>query len=203
MVHGAWKKSIEAKLDVLGVFSDFMIVYLCKFAASLEEKAFKQSLELLHTIPTAENKLTRLLYCVQMHFPAFFESMRLLIYLKEKIKQVTFETYDADLSPNCELYKIESFLDDLALIAKLPPLATEKEFYHLKHFFVFVNLFCYRKKVLSLLTPAAAAHREPRGQVLQPLLPGLPQTHQRSLLRGGASARHSHDLLRQPLLFLR
>lgn len=68
---------MESKLDIVPILSEFLIIFLCKFPTTLDEKCYKISLDLLHTSQTHEDKkIVRLVYCIHANFPTFFETSR-------------------------------------------------------------------------------------------------------------------------------
>lgn len=140
---------MDAKLDLFAPLNDFLVAFLCKFPHNIDERCFKMSLELLNANQTTdEKKSTKLLYCIHANFPNFFESSRLMGYLKDKIRPINFETYDSTFIGNTELFRIETFVDDLTLINKHFN-AYKRDADKMKNYFVFVNLFCFKKKVDS------------------------------------------------------
>jgi hypothetical protein len=152
MVFLSCKKAFEAKFDLAPLLNDFLIIFLCKFSSSIDEKCFKQSVELVYSVQGAEDKnQTRLLYCIHATFPNFFDTYRILSPLKDRIRPINFESFEYHYMNNTELYKIETFIEDLGLLNKHFS-AFRREFDKMKNYFVFVNIFCFKKKVSSKLT---------------------------------------------------
>ena len=142
------KKALENKFDILPTLSDFLVLFLCRFPLTLDEKPYRMALDLLHSHQVPEDKKQlRLLYCIHAHFPSFFENSRLLGYLREKIRPISFETFEVYYIHNAELYRLETFLDDIVLLNKHFT-AFRKDSEKMRQYFVFVNLFCFKKKVL-------------------------------------------------------
>jgi ATP-dependent Lon protease len=142
------KKTIESKMELSSILNNFLGIYLCKFAGSLDERCFKMSLDLFYTHSQDEKKLLRLLYIIHANFPTFFDGSRAIAYLKDKIKQIKYENFDPQYISNCELYRIETFVEDLEFINKNYP-GIKREHEKLRNYLIFVNIFCYKKKVVG------------------------------------------------------
>lgn len=147
-VIGYCKKAVETKLEIAPLMTDFLAIYLCKFATSLEERCFKTSLELFYTYTQDDKKLLRILYTIHANFPGFFESTRASAYMKDKIRQIKFDNYDSYYLFNSELYRLDTFVDDLEFICK-NFITLRSEQAKIRNYFIFVNLFCFKKKVAS------------------------------------------------------
>lgn len=145
-VYSFCKKTMESKLELATILNNFMSIYLCKFANSLEERCFKMSLDLFYTQSQDERKLLRLLYVIHANFPTFFDGSRAIAYLKDKIKQIKYENFDPQFISNTELYRIETFVEDLELINKNYS-TMKREHEKMRSYFIFVNMFCFKKKV--------------------------------------------------------
>jgi hypothetical protein len=71
------KKALENKFDLLTVLNDFIVVFLCRFSLTLDEKFYRNALDLLHSHQGSDDKKQlRLLYCIHANFPTFFENSR-------------------------------------------------------------------------------------------------------------------------------
>lgn len=149
VVIGYCKKAVETKLEIASLMTDFLAIYLCKFATSLEEKCFKTSLELFYTYSQDDKKLLRILYTIHANFPGFFESTRASAYMKDKIRQIKYDNFDSYYMFNSELYRLDTFVEDLENFNKnFGALKTEQT--KIRNYLIFVNLFCFKKKVASL-----------------------------------------------------
>lgn len=113
IVYSACKKCFEAKSDLISVFETFLVSYLCKLGSSLEEKAFKQSLELLHsaTIPDDKQKV-KLLYNAVVHYPNFMDHYKTTPSIKDKLRAITLDNYQPQFLQNTDLYKAETLIED-------------------------------------------------------------------------------------------
>ena len=110
------------------------------------------------------------------------------MYLKDKIRQITFENFESQYINNAELFRIETFVDDLAFLNKHFS-AYRREFDKMRNYFIFVNIYCFKKKVhrfLPSVSDTTLKHRREDhpfahsadGKVTQrELLPTSPNLH--------------------------
>lgn len=195
------KKTMESKLELAAVLNNFLAVYLCKFAGSLDERCFKMSLDLFYTHSQDEKKLLRLLYVIHANFPTFFDGSRAIAYLKDKIRQIKFDTFDSNYLANSELYRIETFVEDLEAVNKNYA-AVKKDHERLRNYLIFVNLFCFKKKVAaSHAVPAASS--QPGGETDCRRDHDVRQAVERQQLRAAAVVRDPRLVLLELFLRLR
>jgi hypothetical protein len=185
------KKAIETKLEVATVMTDFIGIYLCKFATSLEEKCFKTSLELFYTFTQEEKKLLRILYTIHANFPSFFENTRTSAFMKEKIRPIKYENFDPAFMFNSELYRIDIFVEDLEAICKNFS-SMKAEQVKIKNYFIFVNLFCFKKKVVTTYQVSATISLN-RRKACSITSSFLQQASQGRIFRTTSNFRHSSN----------
>lgn len=146
------KKTKDIEFEIFRVVAGFLVSYLCEFAGNLEDRHFKLTLDLCAQNASAkvvpEDKLSRLLYCIHAYFPKFFESSRnsKLNYLRDKVRPICFESFESSYMMNTELFRLESFVDDMRVIITHFS-AFGRELKKMRDYFIFVNLYCFKKKV--------------------------------------------------------
>ena len=125
---------------------EFLIGFLCKFSSTIEERHFKLTLDLLSNSDFSdERKIIRLIYSIHSLYPKFFDNTKQLTYLKENLRHLSFDNFDPCFQNNTELFRFEIFMEDLhKFLSNISVYKRQQT--KLREYFIFVNLFCFKRK---------------------------------------------------------
>ena len=127
-------------------------------------------------------------------------SSKLLGYLKEKVRPITFESFEVHYLQNSELYRIETFIEDLAFLNKHFQ-SFKKEAERIRQYFIYVNLFCFKKRVDSKLQVPTSPFCT-GGEADSSSTPDVHKTPKRGLFSFATDLHDTSDFLLQPHSFI-